>query len=135
MATKVRDLTWNQKFIIGTNDYIMGTETHQRCDIFMVYSVEDARLIMISGQVEVQQFPLWIQNELVAYREERVPPSDMVTCVLNNDLAGYMRICDEIAMEALPNIARWCYQNLPSIAWGNPTVVQNWLNGDEDGDS
>ena len=63
------------------------------------------------------------------YVENRIPPGGFLTAVLENNLRKSFGQADKENREALFEIVCHCYKELPSICWGTPERVKNWLLG------
>ena len=61
------------------------------------------------------------------YVEDRIPPGDFLTAVLENNLRESFNQADEENRKALFEIVCHCYNALPFICWGSPGKVKNWL--------
>ena len=61
------------------------------------------------------------------YVENRIPPGGFLTAVLENNLRKSFGQADKANREALFEIVCHCYNKLPSICWGSPEKVKNWL--------
>jgi hypothetical protein len=61
-----------------------------------------------------------------AHADRRVLVGWFVTKVLENDLAGAVRLAGA-NLRDLPEIVRYCCQEIPSRCWGSPQKVRAWL--------
>lgn len=68
----------------------------------------------------LESLKLWI--------EHAVPTGSFLLAVLENDLKEAMGRGDEGAIDNLPHIVAWLYDDAPSRCWGSPTRVRNWAN-------
>jgi hypothetical protein len=66
---------------------------------------------------------------LERYRSQRIPTGDFLRAVLENNLKEAVGRADIHSQAALCAITSWCYNNLPSEAWGSPKKVDAWLAG------
>lgn len=53
-------------------------------------------------------------------------PGGFLTAVLSNDLKEAVARGDEGAIENLPHIVAYLYNDVPSGAWGSPENVRTW---------
>ena len=70
--------------------------------------------------------------ELKRYVKDRIHPGGFLIAVLENNLRKSFGQADKANREALFEIVCHCYNELPSICWGSPEKVKNWLLGKED---
>lgn len=68
---------------------------------------------------------------LMRYKENRIPTGGFLRQVLENNLKEAVRAADTENQWAIPALVSWCYNNLPSIAWGSPEAVSAWLTREE----
>ena len=59
--------------------------------------------------------------------ENRIPPGGFLTAVLENNLKKSFGQADKENRKVLFEIVCYCYNELPSICWGSPEKVKNWL--------
>jgi len=59
-------------------------------------------------------------------RGERVHLGSFLTAVLSNNLTQACGRADDSNLRALPDIVRYCYNELPSDCWGSPEKVEAW---------
>ena len=64
---------------------------------------------------------------LIQYRDQKRPPGDFLTAVLENDLLEAVRLADPENAEDLAEIVVWCVWELPLSSWGSPIKVAAWL--------
>ena len=64
---------------------------------------------------------------LKRYAKDRIHPGGFLIAVLENNLRKSFRQADKANREALFEIVCHCYNKLPSICWGSPEKVENWL--------
>jgi hypothetical protein len=60
-----------------------------------------------------------IQYDIAQYVNKGVPPGNFLAQVLSNNLKESFMGADETNLEALPHIVCYCYNRLPSVAWGS----------------
>ena len=68
---------------------------------------------------------------LKRYAKDRIHPGGFLIAVLENNLKKSFGQADKENREALFEIVCHCYNELPSISWGSPEKVKNWLLGKE----
>lgn len=71
--------------------------------------------------------PPEIMRSLMLYLTAGIKPGGFLTSVLCNDLAMSVLKASEENLAALPVIVAYCYQEIPSAAWGSPDRVRTWL--------
>lgn len=54
-------------------------------------------------------------------------PGGFVGAVLSNDLCGAFCCADQYNRAAMFDIVSYCYNEIPSEAWGSPGRVYKWL--------
>lgn len=81
------------------------------------------------GQEEPTLYPIppLLIEGLQRYRYQHLPTGGFLRAVLENDLAGAVGHADIESQRALCAIVSWCYNNMPSVAWGSPEKVEQWL--------
>lgn len=52
--------------------------------------------------------------------------------VLSNDLKESIGRADSEAIQNIPHIVAYLYNDVPAICWGSKEKVKNWLNGIEE---
>jgi hypothetical protein len=72
--------------------------------------------------------PQDIQESLQLYVEHRVPPGDFLYAVLTNNLRESFGRADDENRAALFEIVAYCWNHIPSVCWGSPARVSEWLN-------
>jgi hypothetical protein len=68
-----------------------------------------------------------VVDGLSRYITHRIPTGDFLTAVLENNLLETVSYADNDNILVIPEIVRFCYNNLPSLSWGSPEKVQKWL--------
>lgn len=68
-----------------------------------------------------------VKASLAAYRDTGRPTGGFLHAVLENDLLGAVARADEHNVRAIPDIAAFCREQLPAIAWASPEHVARWL--------
>ena len=72
------------------------------------------------------KLPEHLQGGMKRYIESGIGAGHFLTAVLSNDLFGAVSYADPKSLEALPDIVRWIYNEVPSASWGSPKKVQEW---------
>lgn len=75
---------------------------------------------------EYTQFDITI-DALKRYRDHYIEPGSSTMAFLSGDLHGFYSRSSPDTIEIGQAIFGWCYNNLPSGAWGNPEKVAAWL--------
>lgn len=65
-----------------------------------------------------------IQYDIAQYINKGVPPGNFLAQVLSNNLRESFMGADEHNLEAMPHIVCYCYNRLPSTAWGSRERVR-----------
>lgn len=69
------------------------------------------------------------RGSLKRYMENQIATGGALRAILENDLFGAMSRLDLDHRDALHSTVKWIYNQLPVVAYGNKTKVQEWLNG------
>jgi len=69
------------------------------------------------------------RGALERYVFQRLQPGGFLTSVLANNLSESVARADEGNRQALFDIVKFIYNELPGNACGNPVKVKEWLNG------
>jgi hypothetical protein len=64
---------------------------------------------------------------LKRYVEQHSPTGSFLRAVLSNDLKESCFRADDDNLLALPEIVKYCYNELPTCCWGSPERVETWL--------
>lgn len=64
---------------------------------------------------------------LLRYRDSRVPTGDFLRAVLENNLSSAFAHADAENMSAMRDIVAFCRNELPSLCWGSPEKVHDWI--------
>ena len=83
-------------------------------------SREDAR-------IKYPLIPEALLLSLYRYVESRVATGDALRCILQNDLMGAISHADIHTAQALPDIARFIFNELPGECSGSRDHVRAWL--------
>lgn len=70
-----------------------------------------------------------IKNAIDRYVRQRIPPDPFTRAVLERDLEAVV-LADETSLKFLKDIYMYVYNYIPSMAWGSPERVKNWLSGE-----
>ena len=62
----------------------------------------------------------------------RYRPGDFMLAVLSGDLFGALLRADSKAVNNLPHIASYIYNEMPMHCWGSPNRVREWLERSEE---
>lgn len=76
--------------------------------------------------------PIQIKESLDAYVYEHRPTGGFLQAVLENDLFGAVARADFVNRGLIPDIVAYIYTELPSICWGSPKAVKDWLEQNDD---
>lgn len=68
-----------------------------------------------------------IRAALDRFAQDRIPPGDFLTCVVENDLMGAMSRADADNLFNLPAICAYVYNEMPSPCHGSREKVRAWL--------
>jgi hypothetical protein len=71
--------------------------------------------------------PIHIRETIRLYVERRCEPGHFMTAVLENNLKEACARADEINKYQLFDIVQFLYWEVPSICWGSPESVHEWL--------
>jgi len=69
----------------------------------------------------------YVKQDIDNYVTSGTPVGDFLHSVLCNDLQESFGRADENNREALFDIVCYLHNNAPSICWGHPDRVNNWL--------
>ncbi len=61
------------------------------------------------------------------YVEHRIAPGDFLCAILRNDLKETIGRASEESMLQIREIVRYCYNEIPSIAWGSEESFKRWV--------
>jgi hypothetical protein len=78
--------------------------------------------------------PEHMRDAMKLYLEDRISPGSFLRAVLENNLSEAVSRADHINLGYLSNIVSFCYNDIPSAAWGSPEKVEAWLKKNEDND-
>ena len=58
--------------------------------------------------------------------EYGIPGGGFLDCVLRNDLCGAIGAADSSALENIPHIVAYLYNDCPADCWGSPERLKSW---------
>lgn len=67
------------------------------------------------------------KETLERYVQNKIPTGGFLKAVLENDLVQAFGRADDINKYRIGEIIEYIYNELPSLCWGSPEKVQNWL--------
>ena len=67
------------------------------------------------------------KEALEAYIATGRHPGGFLNAILCNDLMEAVARADESALDNLPHIVSWLYNEVPISCWGSPERVKYWL--------
>lgn len=71
--------------------------------------------------------PPHTHRALVEYIKHGRPLGHFCTAVVSNDLKAAVQRADDDNIVALPLIVAWLWNNAPSVCWGSPERVEEWI--------
>ena len=71
--------------------------------------------------------PQYTLNSLKLYVEQGIPPGSFLCAVLENNLFSAVGRADKANLEALPEIVKYIYNEVPSIAGGHAKAVSEYI--------
>ncbi len=71
--------------------------------------------------------PPFTKQQIDQYVEQRIPPGGFLYAVLANDLFEAVAKADDINIHCLNDIVKYIYNDTPSVCWGSPEAVKDWL--------
>lgn len=77
--------------------------------------------------------PEHMQDEMKLYLEHGVKPGGFLYSVLTNNLSEATGRADHISLEYLSNIVSFCWNEIPSTAWGSEEKVRDYMESFKDG--
>lgn len=81
----------------------------------------------VSDEPAFDPIPEHILPAIARYLVRGVVPGSFMESMLTNDLRGVMQNADDQNIRALPAIWSFCYNNIPSAAWGSPSNLSKWV--------
>ena len=77
--------------------------------------------------------PEYMQDGLIRYFENRIPPGHFLTAVLENALMEAFIHADDTNQHCMKSYVMWLYNCAPMRshgAWGSREAVKKWLDGE-----
>ena len=75
----------------------------------------------------IPAIPAHTKASLDRYVNDRIMPGGFLTAVLSNDLFGAVAHADRANLEALTEIVKYVYNELPSGCWGSKDIMWRWV--------
>ena len=75
----------------------------------------------------IPAIPAHTKAALDRYVNDRIMPGGFLTAVLSNDLFGAVAHADRSNLEALTEIVKYVYNELPSGCWGSKDIMWRWV--------
>jgi len=72
--------------------------------------------------------PRHTQEALDRYVQCHIPPGDFLKAVLSNNLKEAFARADDMNTEAMGDIVKYMYNNIPSACWGSKEALEEWIN-------
>lgn len=69
------------------------------------------------------------KESLERYIKEGIPTGSFLNAVLGNNLKESIQRADHTAIDNIPHIVAYLYNDCPSLCWGSPAKVAEWING------
>lgn len=80
------------------------------------------------NDMRAHSIPEHCQDALAGYVLEHKPIGSFLKNLLSNDLQATFASADDINAKAVGNYVKFLYNCAPSLCWGSPERVKNWLN-------
>ena len=74
-----------------------------------------------------EKIPQLTIETLERYVKDKIPTGGFLQAVLENNLVQSFGRADTFNMAAMFEIVQYCYWEIPSVCWGSPEKVKNWL--------
>ncbi len=71
--------------------------------------------------------PEYMQQGIIYYYEEGLPPGDFLSAVIDNDLKEAIGRADTTNVNCLKAYIMWFYNQAPRGSWGYAGAVKAWL--------
>ena len=71
--------------------------------------------------------PSYMHDGMIDYLINGIYPGSFLTAVLENDLRRAVNAADNANLPALGDWVMFLYHHAPSIAWGSPKRVSEWI--------
>ena len=89
-------------------------------------------VITEKGHAKMAEYgiPERMRGAIVRYVEQRLPPGDFLSAVINNDLREACGRADNENQRLLPEYVMWFYNWAPAGCWGRPGALREWCDGE-----
>ncbi len=77
--------------------------------------------------IDYTKIPHPIMSSLLRYQNGHKTTGGFLRAVIANDLISAVQRADPQSLAALPHIAAWAYNCLPSEAWGSTEAYTKWV--------
>ena len=77
--------------------------------------------------IRYHDLPEHMRDGMRLYIERGIAPGSFLRAVLSNDLMGAMGRADDVNLKALPAYGRFLYNEAPSLCFGSPEKVADWI--------
>lgn len=84
------------------------------------------------NEKEYNEIPDRTLKAINRYAKNKLRPGSFLKAVFNNDLTKAVANADLENTEALPEIVKYCYNEIPSPCWGYDGAVKDWISGGEE---
>ena len=71
--------------------------------------------------------PEHIHESIIAYVMVGQPVGSFLTAVFENNLMEAFKCADDMNLDAMHNIVRFIYEDVPSTCHGSPEKVKKWI--------
>lgn len=78
------------------------------------------------------QIPDYILASIKRYTHNRIAPGGFLYAVLSNNLFESFGRSHTTSLEALPEIIKYLYNEVPMACWGSSKKVEDWLSEKEE---
>lgn len=78
-------------------------------------------------EIPSHKFSSQILIGLTRYKDHHIKPGGFLSAVLENNLYRAISQADESSVHSLPEILKWCTNNLVPNSWGSPERVAKWV--------
>lgn len=83
-------------------------------------------------EIDYSGLPLGAQESMKAYIEQRRQTGGFLYSVLSNDLQMAFARANEVNTHRMRDYLVFLHNKAPSMCWGSPSKVKEWLEGKED---
>lgn len=74
--------------------------------------------------------PEYMHGGIIRYYENRIPPGDFLTAVIDNDLKEACGRADDTNRHCLFRYVMWFHNCAPTGSWGFTGAAAKWINGE-----